>query len=438
MIVQRTLLVLLLVIFCGVVFHAPLSVFFGTLLPGFELAVKAWKEVLLAVASLLVVYEVSKRQMWRELSRDWVLRLAAAYVVIHLLMLPFMWQGVTPVVAALMINLRFVMFFVVVYLACRIYPHWRRPVLLGSLIAAGASVLFAVLQVFVLPHDFLVHLGYGQSTIAPYLTVDQNYEFIRINGTLRGPNPLGAYAAIVLAGCLTALLLVRGRIRQIHRALPWLVALLGVGSIVALGYSFSRSAALAALLAVGIVLAVVYGRRVPRAVWLVAGVAGLLLIGGLYAARDSHFVSHVILHEDPNEGNDINSNDGHWKSLVEGTERLVQQPLGAGVGSTGSPSLMTENSFILENYFLYVAHEVGWAGLLLFLALSGTVGYRLWQRRADWLALSLLASGAGLMLASMLLPVWADDTVALVWWGLAGLALAAPVVVAGKKEKYNE
>jgi hypothetical protein len=25
----------------------------------------------------------------------------------------------------------------------------------------------------------------------------------------------------------------------------------------------------------------------------------------------------------------------------------------------------------------------------------------------------------------LLLPVWADDTVAIIWWGLAGLALAS-------------
>ena len=53
---------------------------------------------------------------------------------------------------------------------------------------------------------------------------------------------------------------------------------------------------------------------------------------------------------------------------------------------------------------------------------------RLWQRRRDWLALSVLASGIGIAVASLFLPVWADDTVSIVWWGLAGVALATPMI----------
>jgi len=44
------------------------------------------------------------------------------------------------------------------------------------------------------------------------------------------------------------------------------------------------------------------------------------------------------------------------------------------------------------------------------------------------LALSVLASGIGIAVASLFLPVWADDTVSIVWWGLAGVALATPMI----------
>jgi hypothetical protein len=33
-----------------------------------------------------------------------------------------------------------------------------------------------------------------------------------------------------------------------------------------------------------------------------------------------------------------------------------------------------------------------------------------------------LASGIGLALIGLLLPVWVDDTVSIVWWGLAAIA----------------
>lgn len=428
-------LVLLMVVLCGVVFHAPFTVWFGTVWPELQIEVKAWKEILLLVTTLLLTVEVTRRKLWGELWNDRLIRLSAAYAGLHVVMLLWMWQGTLPAVAALMINLRFVLFFVVLYSALRIYPEWRKPLLIGSVVVAGVSMLFALLQVTVLPHDFLSHIGYSIETISPYLTVDRNYDYIRINSTLRGPNPLGAYAAIIFTVSTALLLRVKGRIYKVHTALPWLVVLLAGASLVALWFSYSRSAALAAGVGFGIVAIVKYGQKVSPAIWG-AGVAVLLLmVGGVYMARDTHFISHVILHEDPNEGNDINSNDGHWHSLVDGATRMSEQPLGAGIGSTGSPSLMTESPLILENQFFYIAHEVGWLGLMLFIALQGLVLYRLWRARDDWLALGLFASGIGLVVANMLLPVWADDTVAMVWWGLSGVALGA---VAARYKKGEE
>jgi hypothetical protein len=72
---------------------------------------------------------------------------------------------------------------------------------------------------------------------------------------------------------------------------------------------------------------------------------------------------------------------------------------------------------------LFIAHEAGWLGLLLFIAIFGLVMVRLWHARADWLALGVFASGIGLALIGLLLPVWVDDTVAIVWWALAAVAI---------------
>lgn len=435
-IVRRTLLTLIVVVICGVVFHAPLSVWLGTMFPDNQLLIKSWKELLIVAALLLTAVQVSYRRQWQTLRADWLIRLVAVYGAIHIALLPFMWQGALPAAAGLMIDLRFVAFFVVVYVALRLYPQWRRPLLIGSVAAAGVSLLFTVLQVTVLPNDVLKHIGYDkETTIAPYLTVDQNYDFVRVNGTLRGPNPLGIYAVIVLAGCLAALLMVRTRLHRLHRLAPWAVAALGVASLVAVWYSYSRSAKLALLVAVGVVVMTVYGKYINKPLWLALATTGLLLVGGVYVMRDTPFVSTVVLHADPDEGNDVNSNDGHWESLVDGTQRMLRQPLGAGIGSTGSPSLIGDTQpLIIENHLLYIAHEVGWVGLAIFLALCVAVLRGLWRRRDDWLALALLASGLGAALASLFLPVWADDTVSVVWWGLAGMALGTTYAVKkGKK-----
>lgn len=71
-----------------------------------------------------------------------------------------------------------------------------------------------------------------------------------------------------------------------------------------------------------------------------------------------------------------------------------------------------------------IAHEVGWAGLTLFTALFAVIIQRLWRLRSTWYGLAAWASGIGLALIGILLPVWADDTVSIVWWGLAGMILA--------------
>lgn len=432
---SRCILVLIAVILVGAVVHAPLSVFFGTVFPSVAVELKAWKEVVLGITILLVTIEVSRQKMWRTLLGDWVVRIALVYVALHLVLMPFLWQGTTPVVAGLMIDLRFVAFFVVMYSMLRLYPRWRRPLIVGSVIAAVGSMTFAFLQVTVLPHDILTYLGYGTTTIAPYLTVDQNYDFIRINGTLRGPNPLGIYATMVVAACVAVLVNGWTNLTKIHRLMPWVVILIGALSTVAVWFSYSRSAQIAAVIAILLLLAIRYGRTIHRSLWVAAAVVAVVIGGGVYAARDTPFVSIVILHEDPHEGGAVNSNDGHWESLIDGGQRLLTQPFGAGIGSTGSASIMGEQTVIIENHYFYVAHETGWLGLLLFVLLFVVVWWRLWNRRYDWLALALLASGIGAAVASLFLPVWADDTVALVWWGLAGVAIAPCIK---KKERQND
>ena len=71
-----------------------------------------------------------------------------------------------------------------------------------------------------------------------------------------------------------------------------------------------------------------------------------------------------------------------------------------------------------------IAHEVGWLGVVLFMAIYITFLVRMWRERNDWLVLAVFASGVGLGVAGLVLPVWADDTVSIVWWGLAAVVLA--------------
>ena len=414
--------VILLIIFGGIVVHAPLTVWLGTVFPDYSPLIKSWKEILMIPAALLAGVLVTRQGLWRELGRDWLFRLIVAYALLHIVLAIILPQDTLAQLAGFAIDLRYMLFFGLVYVLIRLAPQWRKQIVYVGAIGAVIVVGFATLQLF-LPKDTLSYIGYSKQTIAPYLTVDENPDFIRYSSTLRGPNPLGAYAGIVL-GMITALL-VRRKLPLERKKVLWATVAITACSLVAAWINYSRSALVAAIVTVLIVLGVTMLRRMSRRAWLAVGVVFVILAGSLAAAWESNFVSNVILHENPTTGAEVSSNDGHVESLIFGVGRLVAQPLGAGIGSTGSASLYDddEGGVIIENQYLYIAHETGWLGLALFVAIFGLIMVRLWRARDDWLALGVFASGVGTALIGLLLPVWADDTVAIVWWALAATAL---------------
>jgi hypothetical protein len=413
---------LLLVVFGGIVLQGPISVGFGTLSPHYSLLIKAWKEILILLAAiLLAIIMVEKKQM--RLLKDPLVLLAVAYVVLHLIVVitPMTNVNMNQVIAGLMIDLRYIAYFLVVYLFLQLYREYHKNFLVVFMFGGCVVVGFAILQVFILPHDILKYIGYSKDTIAPFLTVDQNSAYIRISSTLRGPNPLGAYAVIILTFIATAF--IKRKIPPTRQSKAMAIIFV-VGGLVALWASYSRSALIGAVIAAVVIAMGIARARVPRNVWIGTCVGIAVVIGVLVATWNTPFVSQVILHEDPTRSNLVSSNNAHAISLEQGVARIIAQPLGAGIGTTGSASLYGNSPLIIENHYLFVAHEVGWLGLILFIALFIIIIIKLWRARASYIALAVCASGVGLAIIGLLLPVWADDTVAIIWWGLAAIALS--------------
>jgi hypothetical protein len=412
---------ILLVIFGGIVLHAPLSVGLSTLFPSAEVLIKSWKEILMLLAGLLMLVILYQKRQWAILKSPFIL-VIAAYALLHLLLIPLSYQGSSSMIAGLFIDLRYLLFFVLVYVALTLYPTLRRTFITTFFVGAFIVAAFALLQVFVLPHDILKYIGYNKTTIAPFLTVDQNPNFIRINSTLRGPNPLGAYAVIVLS-LLFAFWLRPTNQKKQRQSL--VISVIAIGSAVALWTSYSRSALFAAFIAVATIVIAMAGRRLPRKFWIILAVIVIVAAGALVVGRHTNFVSNVLLHENATTGASVNSNEGHVASLKDGIDQMVHEPLGGGIGSTGSASLYGTKPLIVENQFLFTAHETGWIGLVLFIFITFLVLRGLWRKRTDGFALGVFASGLGMVLIGLLLPVWVDDTVAIIWWGLAAIALTA-------------
>lgn len=426
---EYAIICILLVIMGLIVVHAPLTVFIGSRWPNLADGVKAWKELLLLAALVLLVVEVTRRRAWQRFTNDTLLWAMLAYAALHGVIALVGGGDIMAIIAGLMIDLRYVAYFAAVYMCIQLYPQYQKLFLQVALAGAVVVIGFAALQL-VLPKDFLRHIGYSDSTIKPYLTVDENPAFIRHSSTLRGPNPLGAYAVMVLAGAV-ALGLAAGK-KVTDRRLRYLHPALAVGAVIALWSSQSRSAWIAAGIATLILLALRYWGKVSRKGALV--VAGTLVLAAItvYSIRDTNFFHNVVLHDNPTTGANVDSNTGHMDSLLHGFGSMLANPLGNGVGSTGSASLYGDSPLIVENQYLFIAHEAGWLGLALFMYIFCAIMARLWGRRGDWRARALFASGVGLSVIGLLLPVWVDDTVAMVWWGLTAAILAVEGGADGK------
>lgn len=433
--IERVVAGILLAIAVGMAMHTPLTLWLGLQAPDWALVIKAWKEVLMGVALILLFVAAARRGRLDALLSDRLIQLCLVYAGLHFVMMMVFQNGLASAGAGLLIDLRFVLYFALVYVFLTLYPAWQKAFLLAFGIGTVIILGFAVLQMTVLPTDFLAHLGYSKATIAPYLTVDENPALIRINSTLRGPNPLGAYAVIVLA--VASAILARRNIKTSRDR--WIIGGVIVASILALNASYSRSSLIGAVVAVAIVIVTAAGSRIRKQL-VIVGIGSIVVMTALVVGfRHSYIVSNVIFHDNPATGAAIDSNTGHAESLSDGFVRMLRQPFGAGVGSTGSASLIGDSPFIVENQYLLVAHEVGWLGLVLFAWLFVEVLRRLWARRKGALALGIFASGVGLAVIGLLLPVWTDDTVSITWWGLAAVAIAPSVVTktTNKKARKN-
>jgi hypothetical protein len=281
---------------------------------------------------------------------------------------------------------------------------------------ATIVIIFGLLQVFVLPYDFLRHFGYNSSTISPYETINHNLHYIRIASTLRGANPLGAYLLIPIS-VLGGLLLSPKR--------SWRQGVLLAAALVVLFFSYSRSAWIGAVLSLGIILLLSLKSARAQRLTLI-GLGGLIVVGACLAVglRGNAYFENSIFHTQAHSAVKTTSDQGHLAALRSGLHDIWHQPLGRGPGTAGPASIYNNHpARISEDYFIQVGQETGWLGLALFLLINVGVGYLLWLRREDPLALSLFASLIGLTFVNLLLPAWTDDTLAYVWWGLAGIAM---------------
>ncbi|MGH7237315.1 MAG: O-antigen ligase family protein, partial [Candidatus Saccharimonadales bacterium] len=193
----------------------------------------------------------------------------------------------------------------------------------------------------------------------------------------------------------------------------------------------SRSAWIGAAVAVLIVLGLtVKSAKLKKALYV--GVAIIVVVGivaGFGLRHNLHF-QNEILHTQANSQVKSTSNSGHLKALKTGLHDIFRQPFGRGTGTAGPASVYNKPhaARLAENYFIQIGQETGWLGLAIFVMINLLTAKLLWRCRREPLAISLLAALAGIILVNLLSHAWTDPTLAYIWWGLAGVALAPQFV----------
>jgi len=372
-----------------------------------------------------------------------------------------------------MIGFRFILIFLLIFTILHLYPSAKN-LFLKTIIAGATLILtFGTLQALILPHDVLSHIGYSESTILPYQTVDQNYDFIRINSTLRGPNPLGAFALITLTFATTYLLYswvqrhkntrsARNSSCRITQDGEYLATkpvttglrsgdgmdgvlklrvfstFLILTSLICIYYSFSRAALLASVISTATAAFITLFHLRPQLIKILLPTILLpiaLIATTIFIHRDHAFVQNVFFRTNYYSTSPETSDEQRIDSLQHGITQIFQNPLGVGVGTTGSASLYTDHPIILENQFLFVSHEIGIFGLVIFLYILTLIFIPL-VRRHDPLSVATSSALVGLLVIGLFLPVFADETVSMIFFTLAAIALTTKgVKYAHKKAK---
>src|SRR3989344_2791818 len=218
-------------------FHAFFTVWLASWTGHFDL-VRLWKELLMVPLVFGAVWLIYKdKNLWHKLRKNTLVRLISLYAVLQIVL------GLVAVSAervnanALLygwvINLRFPAFFLIMLVVAAkfdVQKHWQKIILWP----AGVVIGFGLLQHFVLPADFLRHFGYSSDTLVPYQTVDLKEGYVRLQATLRGPNPLGAYLVLIINSAAAYF------ICRKNKRITWGVYALLAG--VVLFFTYSRSA----------------------------------------------------------------------------------------------------------------------------------------------------------------------------------------------------
>lgn len=403
-------------------FHAFLSVWLGDLF-GAQALWQSWKEVLLIALTACAGWLLYSQPATRKLLKQPFNVAVIVFTAIGLIVTAFAQPEPLPALFGIKINYEFLIAALLGMLVAS--ANLVRRLSMLTLATSALVSVIAVLQVHVLPRNFMERFGYGPDTVLPFMMIDPVLDTIRVPSTLGGPNQLGSFLILPLA---LVLALALRRPRWWH---PALIMLLSAG----IWHSHSRAAWLGSAVAVAVVVALRVRRswRLPLILGAVASGALVLQLIIMNAGSLGN-LQYYIFHGSVADTGNPSSSQQHDAAIRAGLDRIEQAPLGTGLGTAGPASYQaSDGGFIPESYHLQIAIEAGIAGLLAFIAVQLAAASLLIKRLPSPAAAAALAALAGISVVNLFLHGWADSSTALVYWTFAGAIMGLAMKSANRR-----
>lgn len=252
--------------------------------------------------------------------------------------------------------------------------------------------------------------GLWQQVVGGWALADLGYEWneairyagplLRSFSTFNQPFPFAFFLMLVLVVGLAAALAEPGRLRS--RLFWWISPLLLLGML-----SSVVRAAVVGLVAALIVLGVVLHRRLLAVLAALAGVGALVVPVALLVDRSGALTTLL-------SSSSLEDRGGHWSDTLP---RMLVQPFGAGLGTTGSAAQRLEGwrspleaVYQPDNQYLKIGLELGLPGLVLYavvVVIAVVVLSRLIAVQDDALERSFTAAALALTVAACVAGMFA-------------------------------
>ena len=398
--------------------------------------VAAWKEALLLVAFLALVWAVRRPE---SIVLADVFAVAYGVIVVVYALLPQGWLGGNASAHGVLLALRHDLLPLGAYAFGRLLAVvWRQPRRVGmvvALTAAGVAVV-GLLDVFLVPLQ-----SWRDSGVPGWFQDQLSLDYKGLSGlpenwvynTGDESNPIRRLVSTFLSPLATSYLLVVALVFVVSRLWRWWAIVVSLLLYVALLYTHTRAGVLA-LAGALVILALV--RR--RLVFLVAAIVAAAVSVAFFAAYPHIGPSTKYTPEElaylrenakrnPGESADPfstseSSFSSHWTNLRDGVKTVVHHPQGYGLGNAGVVAKRTGVEIRAgESTYPELGVEAGVAGAAVFIAWSIALLWALWSRRT-WLT----AAFAAVLFLGLQTDIIGVHWIAVVVWAAAALAVSAP------------